>query len=182
MKTWQRLVITLASCSVFTPQTLRAATEDWHLQTSKIQYTVKFPLKTVHGESNEAKGKGRCESGQCQFLIAAPLNSFKSGDTNRDAHMLEATKGPIHPLVSARYTLPLEGHPAEIKAQVEIDFAGGKNTYKDVPVHLKWNDKSVDSSMDLTLILTKYAVERPTLLGVAIDDEVPLHIEGNWAH
>ena len=45
------------------------------------------------GTKHVAKGKGVCKDGQCDFLLAVPVKSFDSGDTNRDLHMLQVTRG-----------------------------------------------------------------------------------------
>ena len=58
---------------------------------------MSHPMHEVDGTSHAARGKGICHAGQCDFLIAAPVKSFDSGDTNRDLHMLEATRGASFP-------------------------------------------------------------------------------------
>lgn len=153
---------------------------DWTLKSSQTTYTVSFPLKTVHGKSSSAKGKGHCENSQCNFLVAVPVKSFDSGDGNRDAHMWETTKAAIYPMATVRFAFKLEGEPKQVLASVDVEFAGKKNHYSDVPINLKWSKNEVDVQSDLKLLLSAYSVERPTLLGVAISDEVPVHIQGQW--
>lgn len=59
----------------------------WVLKQSTLTYHVSHPLHQVEGVSHEAKGKGVCHGGQCDFLIAVPVKSFDSKDSNRDLHM-----------------------------------------------------------------------------------------------
>ncbi len=61
------------------------------------------------GVSHAAKGKGVCTAGECNFLIAAPVKSFDSGDSNRDLHMLEVTRGAQFPMVIVRTQFPEAG-------------------------------------------------------------------------
>ena len=78
----------------------------WVLQQSTLNYHISHPMHEVSGVSREAKGKGVCHAGQCDFLIAAPVKSFDSGDSNRDLHMVEATRGAQFPMVIVRTQFP----------------------------------------------------------------------------
>jgi hypothetical protein len=53
-----------------------------------------------------ARGKGVCHAGQCNFLIAAPVKSFDSGDSYRDLHMLQVARGGQFLMVTVRTQLP----------------------------------------------------------------------------
>jgi hypothetical protein len=46
----------------------------WVLEQSTLAYHVTHPLHQVDGASHAAKGKGVCQAGQCDFLIAVPVN------------------------------------------------------------------------------------------------------------
>src|SRR3984885_13604143 len=83
-----------------------AADSQWILQQSTLTYHVSHPLHETEGVSHAAKGKGVCHAGQCDFLIAVPVKSFDSGDSNRDLHMLQVTRGAEFPLVTVRTRLP----------------------------------------------------------------------------
>ena len=60
----------------------------------------------MDGVSHAARGKGVFHAGQCDFLIAAPVKSFDSGDSNRDLHMLQVTRGGQFALVNVRTRSP----------------------------------------------------------------------------
>src|SRR5579862_1578431 len=87
------------------PQLVRADGQ-WVLEQSTLTYHVSHPLHQSEGVSHAARGKGVCHAGQCDFLIAVPVKSFDSGDSNRDLHMLQATRGAQFPIVSVRTRLP----------------------------------------------------------------------------
>jgi hypothetical protein len=76
---------------------LAAADGQWVLDQSTLTYRVSHPLHQTEGVSHAARGKGVCHTGQCDFLIAVPVKSFDSGDSNRDIHMLQATRGAEFP-------------------------------------------------------------------------------------
>jgi hypothetical protein len=42
----------------------------------------------------------------CDFLIAVPVKSFDSGNSNRDLHMLQVTRGGQFPMITVRTRLP----------------------------------------------------------------------------
>ena len=83
----------LAVCLFLALPALAQSNSQWTLATSTITYHITHPMHQVEGVSHAARGKGVCNAGQCDFLIAAPVKSFDSGDSNRDLHMLQVTRG-----------------------------------------------------------------------------------------
>src|ERR1700751_1151219 len=83
-----------------------AADTQWVLEQSTLAYHVSHPLHQTDGISHAARGKGVCHTGQCDFLIAVPVKSFDSGDSKRDLHMLQVTRGAQYPLVTVRTRIP----------------------------------------------------------------------------
>src|ERR1700737_3551793 len=131
MMTALRLALVLALSPV------AGGDSQWILQQSTLTYHVSHPLHETEGVSHAAKGKGVCHAGQCDFLIAVPVKSFDSGDSNRDLHMLQVTRGAEFPLVTVRTRLPESDATAStIDAELEIQFAGQTAHYKQVPFKL----------------------------------------------
>src|SRR5579862_2747671 len=117
---------------------LFAADNQWVLKQSTLTYHVSHPLHQTDGVSHAARGKGVCHQGQCDFLIAVPVKSFDSGDSNRDLHMIQVTRGAEFPLVTVRTRLPeSDAGVANISADLEIQFAGQTAHYKQVPFKLE---------------------------------------------
>src|SRR5208282_4816966 len=113
---------------------LAAAESQWVLDQSTLTYHVSHPLHQFDGVSHAAKGKGICQNGQCNFLIAVTVKTFDSGDSNRDLHMLQVTRGAQFPMVTVRTRLPEAGTTgSEIRADLEVQFAGQTVQYKQVP-------------------------------------------------
>src|ERR1700740_2912197 len=93
----------------------------WVLEQSTLTYHVSHPLHQVDAVSHAAKGKGVCHAGQCDFLIAVPVKSFDSGDSNRDLHTLQVARGGQFPMVTVRTHLPEDASgSATIRADLEI--------------------------------------------------------------
>ena len=81
---------------------------EWLLEHNTLNYHVSHPLHQVDGVSHAARGKGSCHSGQCDFLVEAPVRSFDSGDSNRDLLMLQVVRGGQFPMVRVRRHLYAE--------------------------------------------------------------------------
>lgn len=181
MKIWTILLL-----SVFFP-TLACATElkgKWVLDKSEIDYKVTHPLHHVIGKSTEARGKGICSDTECQFLVAVPVKSFGTGDENRDLHMLQVTQGADHPLIVVNVVFPTHSEkaiPAEISADLDIQFAGQKVKYSKVKLGVvSLEPGQVRVTAVISLSLKAFDITPPSLLGVPIEDSVPIQLDMTW--
>src|SRR6266404_7245244 len=105
----------------------------WILERSTLTYHVSHPMHESEGVSHTARGKGVCHAGECDFLIAVPVKSFDSGDTNRDLHMMQVVRGGQFPVISVRTRLPESAAAnSPIRADLEVEFAGQTVTYKQI--------------------------------------------------
>ena len=165
--------------TLFTPSlTFGAFTLEgsWVLSESTMTYHVTHLLKKTEGSTHSAKGKGKCDkSGECEFLVAAPVKTFDSGNSNRDLHMLEVVKGASFPMIVAH--MKIHNNSGE----AEIEFAGVKQTLeiKDIQV-TDQKDKSFHVKLQLPIVLSQFKIERPSLVTVAIDDKTPVSIDATW--
>lgn len=157
------------------------ADSQWVLEQSTLTYHVSHPLHQVDGTSHAARGKGVCKDGQCDFLIAVPVKSFDSGDSNRDLHMLQVTRGAQYPMIMVRTHLP-ESSAGEstVHADLEIEFAGQTAHYKDVPFQLtsQGNEKKLTGTIPATV--GDFKIEPPTLLTMPIKNDIPVKVELTW--
>jgi hypothetical protein len=160
---------------------LRAAGTQWVLDQSTLTYHVSHPLHQVEGVSHAARGKGICDTGECNFLIAVPVKSFESGDSNRDLHMLQATRGAEFPLVTVRTRIPeSEIHPGPVRADLEIQFAGQTATFKQVPFQVTGQGNQIRLSGTIPATLADFKLEPPSLLSIAVKNEIPVRVEMTW--
>lgn len=162
-------------------QFVRADTA-WVLQSSTLTYHVSHPLHQVEGVSHEAKGKGVCQNGECNFLIAAPVRSFDSGDSNRDLHMLQITRGAEFPMIVVRTRFPEnEIASGTVHADLEVQFAGQTAHYKQISFQLaKQQDDEIKLSGTIPATLTDFKIQPPSLLMVPIKNDIPVRIEMVW--
>ena len=153
----------------------------WALDQSTLTYHMSHPVHEVDGVSHAAKGKGVCHAGQCDFLIAVPVKSFDSGDSNRDLHMVEATRGAQFPMVIVRTQFPAAATTSPvIYADLEVQFAGQTAHYKHVPFQRVTQSNEVRISGTIPATCSDFKIDRPSFLTVPIKNEIPVRIEMTW--
>ena len=139
-------------------------------------------MHQVDGVSHAAKGKGTCHAGQCSFLIAAPVKSFDSGDTNRDLHMLDATRGAQFPMVVVRTSFPEAATTSStIDADLEIELAG--QTARIIRTSCSSARPRAIACASRVLFprpVPIFKIDRPSFLTVPIKNEIPVKVEMTW--
>lgn len=161
--------------------TLAATDSQWVLEQSTLSYHVTHPLHQVDGVSHAARGKGVCHEGECDFLIAAPVKSFDSGDSNRDLHMLQVTRGGQFPMVTVRTRLPEAASEAgTVRADLDVEFAGQTAHYKDIEFQLSHTGNEAKIVGTIPCKLTDFKIDPPSLLTVPIKNDIPVKVEMSW--
>lgn len=157
------------------------ADEQWVLAQSTLTYHVTHPLHEVDGVSRAAKGKGVCKAGQCDFLIAVPVKSFDSGDSNRDLHMLQVTRGGEFPMIVVRTQLPeQDATSANIKADLTVQFAGQTAHYNQVPFQTTRQGDEVHMTGTIPATISDFKIDPPKLLAIPIKNEIPVKVDMTW--
>jgi YceI-like domain len=157
------------------------ADAQWVLETSTLTYHVSHPFHHVDGTSRAARGKGVCHDGECDFLVAAPVESFTSGDSNRDLHMLQAVRGAEYPMVTVRFQLPEQDLSARtIHADIEIQFAGQTAEYKQLAFQETAHGSEVTVTGTIPVTLADFKIDPPSLLAIPVKNEVPIAVEMRW--
>jgi hypothetical protein len=153
----------------------------WVLDSSTLRYHVSHPLHQVDGVSHAARGKGICQAKSCEFLIAVPIKSFDSGDSNRDLHMLQTTRGGQFPIVTVRTRLPEGAARSDtVYADLEIGFAGQTAHYARVPFHVVMDGDEAQVSGTIPATISDFKIDPPTLLTIPIKNEIPISVESTW--
>ena len=157
------------------------ADSQWVLQQSTLTYHVSHPLHQTDGVSHTAKGKGVCHAGECDFLIAVPVKSFDSGDSNRDLHMLQVTRAAEFPIVTVGTRLPESAAAsATINADLEIQFAGQTAQYKQVPFKLEKQDGETHITGTIPATLSDFKIDPPSLLTMPVKNDIPVRVDMIW--
>ncbi len=160
---------------------LARADSRWVLESSTLTYHISHPLHQVDGISHDARGKGTCHAGQCDFLIAAPVKSFDSGDSNRDLHMLQVTRGGQYPMVTVRTRLPESASSlSSVTADLDIEFAGQKVPYKQVAFQRSTDGARSRITGTVPCTVADFKIDPPSLLTVPIKNEMPIRVDMTW--
>jgi hypothetical protein len=163
------------------PLSLAAADSQWVLDQSTLTYHVSHPLHQSEGISHAARGKGVCHDGQCDFLIAVPVKSFDSADSNRDLHMLQVTRGAQFPIVTVRTRVPESASAsATINLDMEIQFAGQTVQYKQVPFQRVVQGSETRITGTIPAKLSDFKIDPPSLLTMPVKNDVPVRVDMTW--
>lgn len=172
---------TLALFPLLVLSNLFAADHQWVLKQSTLTYHVSHPLHQTEGVSHAARGKGICHDGQCDFLIAVPVKTFDSGDSNRDLHMIQVTRGAEYPMVTVRTHLPESASTsATVKADIEIQFAGQTAHYPQVSFVLVTQGNETRITGTIPATLTDFKIDPPSLLTLPVKNEIPVRVDLTW--
>ncbi len=165
---------------LFFPFVARADSQ-WALKSSTLIYHVTHPLHHVEGVSHAARGKGICKAGVCNFLAAVPVKSFASGDTNRDLHMLEITRGAKFPLVVVRTEFPqADLKTGNVNVNLTIQFGGLTAHFKQIPFHAVLDGNRFRVVGTIPATCTDFKIPPPELLAMPIKNEIPVSVDMNW--
>ena len=162
------------------PAWSQSATQ-WILDQSTLTYHMSHPMHEVEGVSHAAKGKGICKAGQCDFLIAVPVKSFDSGDSNRDLHMIQTTRGGEFPMVvvRTRFAEAATTSPT-IYADLDVQFAGQTAHYSHVAFQRVTQGKEVRITGTIPATCSDFKIVRPSFLTVPIKNEIPVRVDMSW--
>lgn len=157
------------------------AQNQWVLQESTLTWHVSHPMHEVEGTSHAAKGKGNCSGGECDFLIAVPVNTFNSGDSNRDLHTLQVVRGGQYPMVVVRTRIAQsELSTSTIYGDLDVQFAGQTAHYTHVPFQRKAHGSDVEITGSIPATCSDFKIDRPQFLTVPIRNEIPVTVDLVW--
>lgn len=167
---------------LFSLPALAQVDSQWVLGQSSLTYHMSHPMHEVDGVSHAAKGKGVCHAGQCDFLIAAPVRSFDSGDSNRDLHMLQVTRGAQFPMVVVRTKFPeAASTSATIYADLDVQFAGQTVHYAHVPFQRTTQGNTVRIAGTVPATCSDFKIDPPSFLTVPIKNQIPVRVDMTWS-
>jgi hypothetical protein len=181
MKKLPLFAILLLSLHSFAPIRAQAPDQAWTLDQSSLTYHMSHPMHEVDGTSHAARGKGVCHAGVCEFLVAAPVKSFDSGDSNRDLHMIQTTRGAQFPIIQVRYRLAQQSINAPtLDCDLEVQFAGNTAHYTHVQFHqtIEGNARHITGVVPATL--TDFKIDPPSFLTIPIKNEIPVRVDTVW--
>lgn len=150
---------------------------------SSISYHMVHKLHKFDAISKKIEGKVKIlPTGQAQIVVRAPVESFDSGNSNRDAHMKEVTQAAQFPQVEFKGLCDSCAMPATFPTTVdkmlkgELNFHGVKKSLE-LPVKLTYESPTlVKATAQLAVSLDEFKIERPSLMFAKVEDALKLDI------
>lgn len=146
------------------------------LRSGTLTYKLVHKLHEVEGTTRSVEGRALLQGdGAARIQVRAKVASFDSGNSNRDAHMREATHEPIHSYASVKGTLrdlhvPLSA-PVELSLSAMVELNGEKQRAT-IPVSFRPDGPRIRATFSFPISLEAFKVERPELLFVKVEDRV----------
>jgi len=153
----------------------------WQLDQSTLTYHMSHPMHEVDGTSHAARGQGKCNAGRCNFLVAATVKSFDSGDSNRDLHMIQTTRGAQFPIVQVKFTLAQSSlNSPTLDCDLEVQFAGNTTHYSHVIFQQTIQGAAHRIAGVVPSTLTDFKIDPPTFLTIPIKNAIPVRVDMVW--
>jgi hypothetical protein len=147
---------------------------------SEVVYHLVHKLHHVDGRTHRVDGRAALlPDGRAQVELRLPLDTFDSGNVNRDAHMKEVLETAKFPTLDLKtlctgLKLPAAGQTQIVPCKAQIEMHGMKQM-QDIKVEVTPNgDGSVRGVTHFPVSLDAFKIERPSLMFVKVDDAVEI--------
>jgi polyisoprenoid-binding protein YceI len=147
-------------------------------KTSSIKYSCVHKLHKFDGKSSAVQGKARLlPDGQAQVMVRVPVESFDSGNANRDAHMKETVEAARFPNVELKAIVDkvneIAAAPVERKVKAAITFHGVTQELE-IAVQLRRDGDKIVAHSRFALSQEAFKIDRPSLMFVKVEDPIQI--------
>jgi polyisoprenoid-binding protein YceI len=144
---------------------------------SKIVYAMKHPMHDWTGTSKDVNSVivyNEATKAIQQVAVAIKVSSFDSGNSNRDSHMVEVLESIKYPTISfSSSAVTIVGETVTAKGNLTFH---GVTKPMTITGTLKEAGKKLQINADFKVLLTDFKIVKPTLLGVACEDELKMKL------
>jgi len=173
-----RSIWLLAAAALALPAPARAmdVAGHWAVKQGTVKYEVSHILHEALGTSHAVQGGADCTAQRCTFHFSVALDSFDSGDADRDRDMLAVVDAVEHPRVEVQGTGHLAGDDAAV-LQLTVRLAGASVELPPLRVTVQRGWWSLQVHGAFPISLQTFHIPRPALLGVPISDTVRIYVD-----
>ena len=144
---------------------------------SYIKYIGKHPFHEWEGISTNINCLLECNNNKCSIKVSCPLESFNSGNDNRDSNMLYYTESILYPNVTFTSNIfKLNEGINQINIDGILNFHGIEKKI-DSKISIIKEGLKLLGSTKFQLSLNDYNIKRPKLLFLSISDTITLDIK-----
>ena len=148
---------------------------EFNIKEGEVTYYGYHLLHDWKGTSNQVGGDFTFEPSLENFygIISIPLKSFDSGNSNRDSNMLVYCRGIKYPDISFR---PKEMIKDDNLVTINgvLEFAGNIQDLTTSANVKTISDSSFEAEGKFDIFLSKFDIERPSLLFTKIEDRISI--------
>lgn len=142
---------------------------------SKVIYAMKHPMHEWEGVSKDVNAVivyNKSAKTVDQVVVSLKVDSFDSGNSNRDSHALEVLEGLKFPKVTFVST-KIRPNGNTLVIDGNLTFHG---VSKPITISVNRNETANKITFDgkLDVLLSDYKVDRPSLFGVKTEDFINL--------
>ena len=117
------------------------------------------------------------------FDVSIQVDQFNSDNSRRDSHMIETMEALIFPTITWKVT-KIDGAAGPVAVGTHKGFASGPLTVHgvtknlDAPITMTIKeDGTVTVTSEFSISLENFGIERPTLVFVPIEDDLPIKVQ-----
>jgi polyisoprenoid-binding protein YceI len=175
MKKLILLLVFLTTVTVITAQKSSSIRTMADKKSSSITYSMKHPLHTWSGTSRNITSVILSDGEKInirQVAVSVSIATFDSRNANRDSHMLEVTEALRFPNITFSGNVT-DRQGDELAVEGELTFHGisRPSAFK---VNVLEKSGKVEVSGGFSVTLSDFNIDRPTLMGFPVNDEVRL--------
>lgn len=169
------IILMLITCSAVFSQSVKLTADK---SKSTITYSMKHPLHEWDGVSKDVQSIAVLEGEAreiTQVAVRVKLASFDSRNANRDSHMIEVAEGLTYPEITFASTrITKNGEGLDVTGNLKFHGITRSISFKCTRKNEK---KAIVVAGSFRVRLTDFAIEPPSLLGLATEDEFNVAFE-----
>jgi polyisoprenoid-binding protein YceI len=151
---------------------------------SVLQYHGHHPLHGWTGVSRSVQGQLHLDlanPARSMVILRVPVSSFSSGNSNRDANMLDVVEVDRYPEVTfesssisvTRWQQTATGYEGDWAVSGRLTFHGQTQAVT-IPVSVRIDSRHFEATGRFAIALSQFGVRRPKLLLMAIRDRIDI--------
>ena len=142
---------------------------------SSITYAMNHLLHSWTGTSKEINSVILTDEARntiSQVAVSVKISSFDSKNANRDSHMMEVTEALKYPSITfSSKSIKQDGNKLSVEGTLSFH---GVNKDISFEAEKTKNKNKIEVTGGFDVKMTDFNIDKPTLMGVATDDEIKI--------
>ena len=145
----------------------------YEVTSNKIVYYGVHALHKWEGSTTKTTGTLSYDKNKKTYScnISVPLNTFSSGNDNRDSNMLTYCNAITYPDIIFKSKM-IAVNNESIDLEGIIEFAGKKRNLKTVAHLIEFNENEFSIQGEFEILLSDFGIPQPSLLFIKMEDNI----------